>query len=245
MQKTTVVTTGLLCLGLLLPRAAHAQAEELPPATIGIEPRAPETPTRALAPAAPVSPRQTTDLAPTSATPNYQHGIVFAPYLGFNLPLGTASEHYSAGLRLGALLGWHVTPGLSVNGECSLDFMNADSDSSYWSSFWRPREFYVDATISPLVHIRSSQIVVGPKLGWFSNARSSPILTWNGQGFLFGINAGLFMPIRNVMVGGLLSAVMREFTSFSCVDHNPEALENCGYHANPTTTVGLTGAVLF
>jgi hypothetical protein len=57
MQKTTVVTTGLLCLGLLLPRAAHAQAEELPPAAIGIESRAPETPTRALAPAAPVSPQ--------------------------------------------------------------------------------------------------------------------------------------------------------------------------------------------
>ena len=241
MPKTTTVTTGLLCLGLLLPRAVHAQAEELPaaPAALGTQASAPDVPTRA--PSGPVSPLNTTGPAPASATPSHQRGIVFLPYLGFNLPVGASLDHYSVGFRLGALLGCHVTPRLSLNGECSLDFMDADTDSS----FWHPHEHAVDVAMSPLVYFRSGQIVVGTKLGWFSNARSSPALTWNGQGIVLGLNAGLFIPVHKVMVGGLLSAALREFASFSCVDYNPEDRETCGYHTNPTTTVGLTGAVLF
>jgi len=210
---------------------------------MGTGPSAPDASTRAPQPSGPASPQQSTVPAPTGPAPSSDtRGIVFAPYLGFNLPMGSTLDNYSLGFRLGALLGWHVSPGLSLNGECSLDFVDADTDSS----FWRPHEHTIDVAMSPLVHIRSSRIVVGPKVGWFSNARSSPTLTWNGQGVLFGLNAGLFIPVRRVMVGGLLGAALREFTSFSCVDQATlPSPETCGYHRNPTKTVDLTGAVLF
>ena len=243
MPKTTAVATGLLCLGLLFPRPVHAQAEELPPSpdALGTQASASDVPTPASS--GPVTHQNTNGPAPApaGATPSHQRGIVFAPYLGFNLPMGSTLDNYSLGFRLGALLGWHVTPRISLNGECSMDLMDADTDG-----LWRPRELYVDVALSPLVHIRSSQIVVGPKVGWFSNARSSPTLTWNGQGILVGLNAGLFIPVRKVKVGGLLSAAVREFTSFSCEDHSTSpTFETCGYHKNPAKTVGLTGAVLF
>jgi hypothetical protein len=137
---------------------------------------------------------------------------------------------------MGGLAGWHLTPRFSINGELTLDFMDGDMDSS----MLKPHEYYLDFVLSPLFHFRSHQIVVGPKLGWFTNHRSysdsdsAALLEWwsehgtragytgpileahSGQGLLFGINAGGFIPLGRLAIGLLASANFRHFTTVEC-----------------------------
>ena len=137
---------------------------------------------------------------------------------------------------MGGLAGWHLTPRFSINGEFTLDFMDGDMDSS----MLKPHEHYLDFVLSPLFHFWSHKIVVGPKLGWFTNHRSysdsdsaalrewwsehgtragyaGPILeAHSGQGLLFGINAGGFIPLGRLAIGLLASANFRHFTTVDC-----------------------------
>ena len=145
--------------------------------------------------------------------------------------MADATRNYSAGFRLGGLAGWALTPRFSINGEFALDLMDGDTDSSMLA----PHEYYLDFILSPLLHFQSGRIVVGPKLGWFTNHRSyshsdfeatanasrpgytGPILeAHNGRGFLFGINAGGFVPLGRMTIGLLANASFRHFTTVDC-----------------------------
>jgi hypothetical protein len=161
---------------------------------------------------------------------------VLIPYFGLNLPVADTANSYSAGFRLGGLAGWYATPRISINGEFTLDLMDGNLDAS----MLKPHEHYFDFVLSPLLHLRSSQIVVGPKLGWFTNNRSysasdaKPLQEWlatkdslsgytgpileghSGQGLLFGINAGGFVSLGSMTVGLLASAGFRHFTTVEC-----------------------------
>jgi hypothetical protein len=66
--------------------------------------------------------------------------------LGLNVPVGDGSDAYSAGLRLGALFGWHVGPAISLNCEFNIDVMNMKSPSGSSS----PTDVNVDFAFSPL-----------------------------------------------------------------------------------------------
>jgi hypothetical protein len=163
--------------------------------------------------------------------------LVFIPNLGLNLPVGTLDRSYSAGLRVGALVGWHLSPRVSLNGELTLDLMDADRDSS----FVAPHEYYLDFALSPLFHFRSGAIVVGPQLGWFVNRRSQgagtgrealftggsrsgsslgpdapTVAVHTGQGLVLGINAGGFVPMRKVAIGLLADFTFRRFVVAEC-----------------------------
>ena len=218
----------ILLLALAAPCAAHAQAEELPSTDAETSP----APT-------PPSPRTTAPSPATEPTaPLPARGPVFIPSLGLNLPVGTLAKSYSSGLRVGALAGWRFTDRLSVNGEIALDLMDADNDTSGL----KPHEYYVDALISPLVHLRSGDIVVGPKIGWFINRRtqsassvtaqeclnstgtrsncSNPdaptVVPHSGQGLLIGINAAGFVPVGKLRLGLLASGTFGRFITASC-----------------------------
>lgn len=245
MHRWFFSTTGLLALVLACPRVAQAQAEELPPAAVDNVPapavhQATVSPMPApTAPAAAPSPR-----ANSSAAVPREHGWVLIPYFGFNLPVATTANSYSAGFRLGGLAGWYLTPRFSIDGEFTLDLMDGDTDSS----ILKPHEHYLDFVLSPLFHFRSGEILIGPKLGWFTNSRSvsndsftpGPILeAHTGQGILFGINAGGFVPFGKLAIGLLASADFRHFTTVDCGPHE------CAGDYSLVTVVSLSVAALF
>jgi len=164
--------------------------------------------------------------------------------------VGSLAEVYSAGFRFGALVGWHVTPRMSMNGELTLDFMDADTDSS----FVKPHERYLDFALSPLLHFRSGEIVVGPKLGWFTNNRSDSdddrvvYLTYgtrlglgphSGQGLLLGINAGGFISVGKLAIGLVASGTFRHFITVDCSGYG------CGGQFSNATALSLSLASLF
>jgi hypothetical protein len=228
---------------LLVPLRAHAQAEELP------APPA-EAPATASAPAPFAEPQKPApELVPAPTDPSRSHGILLLPSLGFSVPVGSTSQAYSESYRLGALVGCHLSRRFSLNGELNIEAVDADTDAS----FWRPHELMVDLTASPLVHLRSSQVVVGPKVGWFGDTRSDSGLSGHGQGLVLGLNAGLFLPWHGVLVGGLVSAVVRHFISFTCNGDPSTADTSCnnsgyGYYTSRSSnveTVDFSAALLY
>ncbi len=174
-------------------------------------------------------------------TPNHRPTILFVPYLGFTLPVGNGWAGYKGSPRFGALLGWHATERLSLNGECDVDYVRSDfrgpppyADAprpNFWTGFWNPSRHYIDLTLSPLVGLHAGQIRLGPKVGWFTSKGSDDWGPAAGSGLLVGFNAGLFLPYRSVSVGGLLTGSFRVFTSSN--------VPSGAHH-----TVGLLAAVL-
>lgn len=225
---TMRLATSIAFLGLALvsSRSVRAQAEALPPLLSEAQPAA-------ASPARVAETGQQKPTAPTSAAPLLtdsvpRRGLVLMPSVGFAVPVGSTAEGgYSSSYRLGALIGWHLTSLFSLNGECNLEFVDANTDAS----FWRPHELFADFTLSPLFHIQSGEVLIGPKLGWFRDARSEGERSGRGQGYLLGLNAGLFLPLRGLMVGGLVSGAFRHFTSFTCD----------GFDASDTSCTAGTG----
>ena len=222
LMRRWISTTGVLALVLACPCVAQAQAEEAPPETVDSLP-APAQATATSMPA-PLAPAETPSpqISPSAAIAR-DHAWVLIPYFGLNLPVAAAANSYSAGFRLGGLAGWHVTPRFSINGEFTLDLMDGDTDAS----ILRPHEHYLDFVLSPLLHFRSGKVILGPKLGWFTNSRSTSgsvvyrnvgptVEARNGQGFLFGVNAGIFIPFHKLALGILASANFRHFTTVDC-----------------------------
>lgn len=247
MWKTLPATVGLLGLALLAPRLVHAQAEELPATPLPTDVPSADRLVAEPEPASPLSPppaKAKPADRPAQAAPEStqrRRGLVLMPSVGLNLPVGATASHYSAGLRFDLLAGWMLAPTISLNGEVGLDFMSADTDPHLWST----RERYVEVTVSPLWHARAGQLVLGPKLGWFDNRRRAPDINWSGHGYLFGVNAGLFLPVRGVLVGGLLSATVRAATTFACQDPDLTTGAGCDYHQDFTPSLGLTAAAMF
>lgn len=219
LRRGTVALAGLSCFMLVQPRLARAQAEELPP-ELAAEQNAP-SPTRPSQASGQAmnAPQPTSQPVPI---PNHRPRILFVPYLGFTLPVSDGWAGFNASPRFGALLGWHATEKLSLNGECDVDYVRSAPDPSvhvdvprrsFWDGFWNPPRHYIDLTFSPLVSLRAGQIRLGPKIGWFTSNGSDDWGTATGSGFLVGFNAGLFLPYRSVSVGGLLTGSFRVFTS--------------------------------
>jgi hypothetical protein len=242
LRRRTAALAGLSCFLLAQPRLARAQAEELPP-ELAAEQNVP-SPTRPSQASSQAT--HVPQPAPQSASqpvpaPNRRPTILFVPDLGFSLPVGDGGAGYKASPRFGALLGWHATERLSLNGECDVDYARSDLRGpppyvdtprpNFWTRFWNPPRHYIDLTLSPLVSLRAGQVRLGPKIGWFTSKGSDDWGPATGSGLLFGFNAGLFLPYRSVSVGGLLTGSFRVFTSSN---------EPAGAHH----TMGLLAAVL-
>lgn len=209
------VSRGLLFLVMLTGPLAYAQAEEeLTPAgaPAADPPVAPTDPPPAAAPVA-------------ESTRDRERGLVLVPCFGMNVPLGSLADGYTQGFHLGALAGWHLAPRFSLNGGVALDLMNANVDSSIFN----PREYYLDASVIPLLHFQSGLLFIGPQIGWFVNRRSpsdqtglysrpsAPTLVkhW-GQGVLLGVTAGAFAPMGKLALGLVAGAGYRRFITADC-----------------------------
>ena len=185
-------------------------------------------------------PRQPGYPPPTPPPPPRHRGFLLLPYLGVNIPVGDAAEGTSAGFRLGGLLGFYVAPILSLNGELNIDVINVDTDADVTTAI-------LDWCFSPLFHFGPprAEFVVGPKLGFFTEASS---YSYGGQdysssayGTAYGFNAGLFFALGRISIGGLLNYTAHSY-SHVC-DYDDSCYDVDG---GPDFKVfGLTGALLF
>jgi hypothetical protein len=150
------------------------------------------------------------DFEPPSQKPEalrpFQQGVLFLPYAGISVPLGTGTGSYSLGHNLGVFLGLHLTPRFSLNAEVSVDFMGPGGLA---------RESQTDVTLSPLLHSRGPRgnFVFGAKLGVFSFSRVGSTDTYGRSanysttGFVWGLTFGGFVP-----VGPMAFGVLARFT---------------------------------
>jgi len=163
----------------------------------------------------------------------YERGILFIPHAGISLPWGSNTDPYTAGHGLGAILGFHVVPTLSLNGELNVEFMNPGFGAS---------ESYVDWTFSPLLQSRGPRqhFIFGMKIGAFSFTRSygasayESSSTFSTTGLVWGFNMAGFVPAGPIAIGCLISITMRHLSN------------NCGsaYSGTDTLCNGSTGPAI-
>jgi hypothetical protein len=146
-------------------------------------------------------------------TLSHDEGILVMPYVGFVTPVGSATAYYGTGLRIGTLLGWHLSRYLSINIEATLDILNPKGIASSFENYT------FDYSLSPLLHLPIGRLalIVGPKIGLFDE---NLIYTINGNsynesfsGILFGVNAGLLVDLGRSEIGGLFSYSGRYYSS--------------------------------
>jgi hypothetical protein len=187
------------------------------------------------------------------------HGLLLLGYVGMNVFAGKGILDDSAaavslsvgpGLRLGGLVGMHVTPWISVNGEFTVDFMNTDDQYGYWVT--GGRRFVL--ALSPLVHLAASssgsvEAAIGPKLGMrFLSMTSHSSEVFSARGYMVGLNAGVFVRGGTVMLGGLVSFELSR-TSQACRDQNySEGSGTCGTDTSSVPferVASVSGSILF
>jgi hypothetical protein len=158
--------------------------------------------------------------APPPSEPAYRRGFLWIPYLGFNVPTGSSSDWASTGLRLGGIFGLNVGPFLSLNGELTIDLLNMNTVPGVSATGAE-----VDFTFSPLFHfdIPGLEFVVGPKLGFFDYSATQSQsgysdVTYSGSGLAYGVNAGVFVPLGRIAIGGLLNYTSRHFSNSNACD---------------------------
>ena len=122
------------------------------------------------------------DTSPTStAVVRPPVGAHMIPYVGLNSFQGDSGKGDGPGFRLGGIAGGHITPMFSLNGEITVDFVNANSSSNTSGTQGTMSTslsgIELDLAASPLVHfpINNFEIVAGPKLGAFFAAANDSV----------------------------------------------------------------------
>jgi hypothetical protein len=170
------------------------------------------------------------------------------PFIGIHSVLGSYGDSYDAGLRFGALLGWHLNEQFSMNAEFAVDIMNPKNAPSSYS------ETMFDFAFSPLFHVPlgNLEIVVGPKLGAFGFSTSTYYDSYYGgdtsdsaSGLAYGFNFGVLGGIGNLAIGGMFNFTGRHISSVcTTVDGN----QTCGDPPSSTDdikTIAFTGVLLY
>ena len=121
------------------------------------------------------------------------------------------------------MLGGHIGPFFSLNGELGIDFMNPNTGG--YGSGYDVTEAFFDFTLSPLFHfgVPYVEFVVGPKIGsfaWYQSISDSSgyygSTDYSAYGVVWGFTAGAFFPIGRMAVGGILSFTDHSFEDYSC-----------------------------
>jgi hypothetical protein len=178
----------------------------------------------------------------------WRRGFLAMPYVGVNSFEGNTGKGIDPGLRLGAIMGGHAAPTLSLNGELLIDVVNLrDAPSNQTAAS-------VELDFSPLIHIPSDNIefVIGPKLGAyvFSITQKNTAygdVTDSLTGLVVGFNAGLFAEVSpNLAIGGLFSFSVRK-PQHQCqkIDGYGETCGDVPDSVDADKVFGFNGAVLF
>jgi hypothetical protein len=185
---------------------------------------------------------------PPAGPPAWRRGFLALPYIGAQSYAGDNASNLGVGFRLGTLLGGHISPNLSLNGELVFDIDNPKNVPAGLDY----TEAQVEIEFSPLVHVPQDnvELVFGPKIGIWALAEQASAngLTAKGRanGYVFGLNAGAFFGLSSgAALGALLSFAWRYPTDV-CTTAPGEA-EMCPPVTDHTTikVFGFTGAALF
>jgi hypothetical protein len=164
------------------------------------------------------------------------------PYLGLNIPVGDSGDGMDPGLRLGGILGGHVIPELSLNGELAIDILNPKNGSDVTAVM-------ADVMFSPLFHFGAPQIevIVGPRLGVFgySVSQSGSSSSFSASGLSYGFNLGVAFPVGNVAIGGLLAYTGRHATEVCYTSSSGSESCSSDISGDDIKSVALTGVVMF
>src|SRR5262249_30643608 len=140
--------------------------------------------------------------------PPRRRGLLAMPFLGIHSIQGLASDDFGVGARLGALLGVHVDPLVSLNVELAVDFLNPTTRVNTVSSSGHD----LTVAFSPLFHVAGNvaEFVVGPKLGYWSEnfTDSNRVMGTTTRssmwGWAVGGNIGGFVNVNEDVGIGLL-----------------------------------------
>ena len=165
------------------------------------------------------------------------------PYVGLVTPIGSTSDFFGTGFRIGILLGTHLWRNLSINVEPTVDILNPKGVASGFA------DATFDFAFSPLLHlpIANIDLVLGPKIVYFDETL---IYTINGNdynesftGFLLGVNAGVVVGIGDIAIGGLFSYAGRYY--FSPCQVIDQGENRCTYVSGAFHSVSFSGVILF
>ena len=168
------------------------------------------------------------------------------PFIGVQIPTGDFGDLFDAGLRLGTLLGGHVSQMLSLNGELNIDVLNPKGVPSGMDV----TAVAVDMFFSPLVHFGTDafEAFVGPRFGFsgimISAKSGSTTSDTSYTGIGYGVNAGFGIPLGSMAVGAMFSYTGRSPTE-GCTKRTGYS-ESCGdYKGDDLHSVAFSGLVLF
>ena len=217
---------------------------------MGVAPGAPQSYEQAgIPPSQVVQPTYSSPRPPAPAKPVDQHdGLFLMGNIGFHSYQGTTGTGLGAGLRLGGIAGWFITPEISLNGELSLDVLNFKSTTV--AAQTNVTGVRVQISASPFYHLVlpiGAELLVGPKFGIWDTSLSDDASDYSlsEKGYLFGLNAGMYFHIGPLAAGGLLTIEDGVPTS-SCVEY-AGIEEYCGSVSSATSDkiVSLAGSVFF
>jgi len=114
--------------------------------------------------------REMEALRAQSSVPTYQSGFLLVPYFGLQFPV-QAAGWISSGLRVGALIGGHLSRRISLSAEpafATWTFTGCDASHFNCSLTMTHRAAEFDLGVTLLGHVRRSkvEIVFGPRIGW-------------------------------------------------------------------------------
>ena len=167
---------------------------------------------------------------------------MLAGFLGMHTFQGDTGAGLSPGLRLGGLLGGYASPVFSLNGELALDFLNFDNANGASAA-------RAVLAFSPLYHLPSGnvELVIGPKIGaWATSISYDDNTSSSANGYVLGINAGLFAHVGNVNLGGLASFEAGYATKI-CGDNGLGEVcrDTVGSEKDADKVLAITGAILY
>jgi hypothetical protein len=139
----------------------------------------------------------------------FRRGVLVLPNFGF-VALGDndKAQRSKPGYRMGGVLGWHLAPKLSLNGEVNLSVLRFEADTTNGEA---DAGFLFDYALSPLFHIGAPtlEVVIGPKLGRFRyslpEGRYGDDPLSESSGWSYGLNFGILAPLQSMAIGGLVS----------------------------------------
>ena len=231
------------------PDNAYVPPGTAPYGQMGVAPGAPQSYEQAgIPPSQVVQPTYSSPRPPAAPPPVDQHsGLFIMGNLGFHSYQGSSGTGLGAGLRLGGIAGWFVTPEISLNGELSLDVLNFKSDTVAAQANLTGVRVQISA--SPFYHLVlpiGAELLLGPKLGiWDTSLSDTSEYSVSEKGYLIGLNAGMYFHVGPLAAGGLLTIEDGVPTS-NCVEYGGLA-EYCGSVSSVTSDkiVSLAGSVFF
>ena len=178
----------------------------------------------------------------TSEAP-FRSGVLVLPNFGLIMPdAGSAANVTRPGPHMGAILGWHLTPWFSLDGELNLSVVQFNGQNGTSSD---ATGFLFDYALSPLFHVGAPNLefVVGPKLGRFDYSLSDGSYSQSvtgSNGWSYGVNVGVLVPLRTMAIGGLAT-----YTSYHATQICDLTCHARDSSAGDFQVVGLAFAMLY